>query len=147
MSHVFLAAPLKFIRCCRMGIANRDLKLENTLLDRRGPDALLKICDFGYSINENTSMPRSAVGTPGYTGEGLRLHACHSAMAPLGPQVGAAAGQACRIEHEQDRVIFSGAHAAGAGCMHGTINASAFYLKPVKAPAHILALRRVARAA
>eukprot|EP00891_Asterochloris_glomerata_P004465 jgi/Astpho2/4465/fgenesh1_pm.00067_%23_14_t len=51
----------------RMGIANRDLKLENTLLDRRGPDALLKICDFGYSINENTSMPRSAVGTPGYT--------------------------------------------------------------------------------
>ena len=62
-----------------MGIANRDLKLENTLLDRRGPDALLKICDFGYSINENTSMPRSAVGTPGYTGEGFRLHAGQSA--------------------------------------------------------------------
>ena len=62
-----------------MGIANRDLKLENTLLDRRGPDALLKICDFGYSINENTSMPRSAVGTPGYTGEGLRLHTGESA--------------------------------------------------------------------
>lgn len=70
-----LAAPLKLVCCCRMGIANRDLKLENTLLDRRGPDALLKICDFGYSINENTSMPRSAVGTPGYTGEGLRLPA------------------------------------------------------------------------
>ena len=34
------------------GIANRDLKLENLLLDRDGHDGtrpLLKICDFGYS--------------------------------------------------------------------------------------------------
>jgi serine/threonine protein kinase len=36
----------------RQGIANRDLKLENLLLDRDGSDGtrpLLKICDFGYS--------------------------------------------------------------------------------------------------
>jgi serine/threonine-protein kinase SRK2 len=34
------------------GVANRDLKLENLLLDRDGSDGtrpLLKICDFGYS--------------------------------------------------------------------------------------------------
>ena len=34
------------------GVANRDLKLENLLLDRDGNDGsrpLLKICDFGYS--------------------------------------------------------------------------------------------------
>ena len=50
-----------------MGVVNRDIKLENTLLngDRR---ALLKICDFGYSKNEKDSLPKSKVGTPGYTG-------------------------------------------------------------------------------
>ena len=33
------------------GVANRDLKLENLLLDRKdtGSRPLLKICDFGYS--------------------------------------------------------------------------------------------------
>ena len=33
------------------GVANRDLKLENLLLDRKdsGTRPLLKICDFGYS--------------------------------------------------------------------------------------------------
>lgn len=30
------------------GVANRDIKLENTLLDD-SPWPLLKICDFGYS--------------------------------------------------------------------------------------------------
>ena len=30
------------------GVANRDIKLENTLLDG-SPRPLLKICDFGYS--------------------------------------------------------------------------------------------------
>ncbi len=49
-----------------MGVANRDIKLENTLLDNsRRP--LLKICDFGYSKNEKDSLPVSKVGTPGYT--------------------------------------------------------------------------------
>ena len=30
------------------GVANRDIKLENTLLDG-SPRPLVKICDFGYS--------------------------------------------------------------------------------------------------
>ena len=36
---------------CAQGVANRDLKLENLLLDRKdtGSRPLLKICDFGYS--------------------------------------------------------------------------------------------------
>jgi len=50
-----------------MGVVNRDIKLENTLLDG-GRRALLKICDFGYSKNEKDSLPKSKVGTPGYTG-------------------------------------------------------------------------------
>ena len=51
-----------------MGVVNRDIKLENTLLDG-GKRPLLKICDFGYSKNEKDSLPKSKVGTPGYTGK------------------------------------------------------------------------------
>ena len=76
--------------CHRMGVVNRDIKvpchstlwhplgmrrakhapvqLENTLLDgSRRP--LVKICDFGYSKHlRQDSLPKSKVGTPGYTG-------------------------------------------------------------------------------
>ena len=31
------------------GVANRDIKLENILLDESEPRPLIKICDFGYS--------------------------------------------------------------------------------------------------
>ena len=51
----------------QMGVVNRDIKLENTLLDG-GRRPLLKICDFGYSKHEKDSLPKSKVGTPGYTG-------------------------------------------------------------------------------
>jgi len=52
--------------CHRMGIANRDIKLENTLLDG-GTRPLVKICDFGYSKHEKfQSAPGSRVGTPAY---------------------------------------------------------------------------------
>jgi serine/threonine-protein kinase SRK2 len=52
--------------CHRMGVVNRDVKLENTLLDG-GALPLVNICDFGYSKNEKDSLPKSSVGTPGYT--------------------------------------------------------------------------------
>jgi serine/threonine-protein kinase SRK2 len=52
--------------CHRMGVVNRDIKLENTLLDG-APNPLLKICDFGYSKHEADSRPKTKVGTPGYT--------------------------------------------------------------------------------
>ncbi len=51
------------------GVANRDLKLENMLLDRDGQDGtrpLLKICDFGYSKHEMNSSAKTGVGTPIY---------------------------------------------------------------------------------
>ncbi len=35
-----------------MGIANRDIKLENTLLMDETERPLLKLCDFGYSKDE-----------------------------------------------------------------------------------------------
>lgn len=45
-------------------IVHRDIKLENLLL--HGPEAALKICDFGYSKSGYDSMPKSMVGTPAY---------------------------------------------------------------------------------
>ena len=56
-----------------MGVANRDIKLENILLKAHDIWPMLKICDFGYSINENHSLPKTALGTPGYTGKVLFL--------------------------------------------------------------------------
>lgn len=55
--------------CHNKGVANRDLKLENLLLDRDGSDGtrpLLKICDFGYSKHEQNSSAKTGVGTPIY---------------------------------------------------------------------------------
>lgn len=50
----------------RMGVANRDIKLENTLLDGSARP-LIKLCDFGYSKHEKfQSAPGSRVGTPAY---------------------------------------------------------------------------------
>ena len=55
----------------RMGVVNRDIKLENTLLDG-SKRPLVKICDFGYSKHlRQDSLPKSKVGTPGYTGDCL----------------------------------------------------------------------------
>ena len=36
----------------QMGIANRDIKLENTLLMDTSERPLVKLCDFGYSKDE-----------------------------------------------------------------------------------------------
>ena len=52
--------------CHAKGVAHRDLKLENTLLDG-GDVPRVKICDFGYSKHsEIDSDPKSTVGTPAY---------------------------------------------------------------------------------
>ncbi|CAD7697926.1 unnamed protein product [Ostreobium quekettii] len=49
----------------RMGVASRDIKPENALLDdREWP--LLKICDLGWSIGDEDSPARSSVGTRPY---------------------------------------------------------------------------------
>lgn len=58
-----------------MGIANRDIKLENILLSSPEYKPLLKMCDFGYSINTDHSAPETAVGTPEYTGA-FALYSC-----------------------------------------------------------------------
>ena len=80
-------------------MANRDLKLENLLLDRvcnHDTRPLLKICDFGYSKHEMNSSAKTSVGTPIYMAPEIiygsnRYNAkvpalsllCHSALTAL----------------------------------------------------------------
>mmetsp|Transcript_40234 Transcript_40234/g.89327 ORF Transcript_40234/g.89327 Transcript_40234/m.89327 type:complete len:381 (-) Transcript_40234:812-1954(-) len=54
--------------CHKRGVANRDIKLENTLLQvvKGLPLPLLKICDFGYSKADFKSAAKSKVGTLTY---------------------------------------------------------------------------------
>ncbi|KXZ46593.1 hypothetical protein GPECTOR_42g804 [Gonium pectorale] len=54
--------------CHKRGVANRDIKLENTLLQKVDglPLPLLKICDFGYSKADVRSAAKSKVGTLTY---------------------------------------------------------------------------------
>mmetsp|Transcript_36962 Transcript_36962/g.108960 ORF Transcript_36962/g.108960 Transcript_36962/m.108960 type:complete len:397 (-) Transcript_36962:288-1478(-) len=54
--------------CHQKGVVNRDIKLENTLLQLvpNLPLPLLKICDFGYSKAHFASAPKSKVGTLAY---------------------------------------------------------------------------------
>lgn len=52
--------------CHRLGIANRDIKLDNILLQGDAP-AVLKLCDFGYSKDAVIdSECKTACGTPEY---------------------------------------------------------------------------------
>lgn len=50
--------------CHRRGVVNRDIKLENLLLDKE--KKLLKVCDFGFSKQPKYTIPRTLVGTPCY---------------------------------------------------------------------------------
>eukprot|EP00210_Caulerpa_lentillifera_P003314 g3165.t1 len=53
--------------CHKMRVANRDIKLDNLLLDATDEWPMLKMCDFGYSKDEEmNSAPHSTVGTPLY---------------------------------------------------------------------------------
>ncbi|GHP04581.1 hypothetical protein PPROV_000333500 [Pycnococcus provasolii] len=57
-------AALSYIHA--QGICHRDIKLENTLLDRTGPGPKAKICDLGYSKYLPGSWAKSKVGTAAY---------------------------------------------------------------------------------
>lgn len=62
-----LIPPFPFSDTGSRGVANRDLKLENLLLDSAdSPRPILKMCDFGYSKHELNSLPKTSVGTTCY---------------------------------------------------------------------------------
>ena len=52
----------------QMGVANRDIKLENTLLMDTSDKPVLKLCDFGYSKDELcASISKTMCGKCPYT--------------------------------------------------------------------------------
>ena len=60
-----LAVGLSY--CHTRGVANRDLKLENLLLDKADAGKpILRIADFGYSKHEMNSCAKTGVGTTAY---------------------------------------------------------------------------------
>lgn len=53
--------------------------VQNVVLDRRGPRALVKLCDFGFSVRNEADarapvLCSRAVGTPDYMVRSLHLH-------------------------------------------------------------------------
>ena len=54
--------------CHRMGVANRDIKLENVLLGGDKKNPVIKLTDFGFSKSDLDSIPTTICGTPGYMG-------------------------------------------------------------------------------
>ena len=55
--------------CHRMGVANRDIKLENVLLGGDKKTPVIKLTDFGFSKSDLDSIPTTICGTLGYMGE------------------------------------------------------------------------------
>ncbi|CAK0733351.1 hypothetical protein CVIRNUC_000261 [Coccomyxa viridis] len=52
--------------CHRMGVANRDIKLENVLLGGDKKKPIIKLTDFGFSKSVQDSIPTTICGTLGY---------------------------------------------------------------------------------
>ena len=65
--HIFQQLMSAVAFCHSVGVVNRDIKLENALLLDTGANPVLKLCDFGYSKNEQLdSACKTAAGTPEY---------------------------------------------------------------------------------
>lgn len=58
----------------KMHIIHRDIKPENILVDEKG---MIKLCDFGFSINSYEERPRSYLGTLEYMAPELILQHSH----------------------------------------------------------------------
>ena len=51
-----------------MGVANRDIKLENVLLSGKKSPYTIKLTDFGFCKRDCDSLPKTICGTMGYMG-------------------------------------------------------------------------------
>ena len=64
--------------CTAQGVANRDIKLENVLIDS-SPRPLIKICDFGYSkVGQSLRIKLAWHNTADYVSSGSCLPAASS---------------------------------------------------------------------
>jgi hypothetical protein len=64
-----------------MGVAHRDIKLENTLLSNRKLLPILKLTGFHFCISDRDGIAKTMCGTPAYIG--ARLNIAGASQAPL----------------------------------------------------------------
>jgi len=62
----YLQRALKLVMMLAAGISN--LQMHRWTSSKKGRNPLIGLCDFGHSINKENRKPKTAVGTPGYTG-------------------------------------------------------------------------------
>ena len=62
--------------CHKMGVANRDIKLENVLLSGKCPP-VLKLTDFGFCKHDRDSAAKTVCGTLLYMGMHPQLPGQH----------------------------------------------------------------------
>lgn len=65
---VFQQLVLAVDYCHKMGVANRDIKLENVLLVDRTSPLRIKLTDFGCCKSDRDSITKTLCGTLGYMG-------------------------------------------------------------------------------
>ena len=65
---IFQQLILALDYCHRMGVANRDIKLENVLLGGDKNNPIIKLTDFGFSKSDLDSVPTTICGNVGYVG-------------------------------------------------------------------------------
>ena len=54
--------------CHRLGVANRDIKLDNILLSDSKKPAVIKMSEFGFSKGDMDSIAKIPAGTAMYMG-------------------------------------------------------------------------------
>jgi serine/threonine protein kinase len=54
--------------CHKMGVANRDVKLDNVLVGGEKHCLVLNLADFGFSKHDGQSEAKTGCGTLGYMG-------------------------------------------------------------------------------
>ena len=54
--------------CHRLGVAHRDIKLDNILLSGSKKPTIIKVSDFGFSKGDMDSIAKTPAGTAMYMG-------------------------------------------------------------------------------
>ena len=98
-----------------MGVANRDIKLENMLLGGDKKKPIIKLTDFGFSKSVQDSIPTTICGTLGYMGGSKELlPVCSVCYSSRWPAMAASDCIATGCAEEKLPILHSGRYQLGA---------------------------------